>query len=152
MEIFAVSSIPDSYVRYAASVAADLLDNDNNGIVDDALVCAKLKEVGVLTPIFSTENQMEHFEEHYDLDLAILFKDEIDPENPGYFQKDATVEEIVHNINCNIIQYNTRAAYALACGVLYKLDNHGVKLYTVFICFNGFLPFGYFLLSSFHWV
>jgi len=110
MEIFAVSTMSDSYVRYAASVAADLLDNNNDGLVDDPLVCARLKETGVITPLFKNDNDpaLDTLFDHYDLDIAILFKSEIDPENPGYFGKDAAVEEIVHNINCKIITLSNR--------------------------------------------
>ncbi len=40
--VVAESSIPDAKVLHAAAVAAELLDNDEDGIVDDPLIATQL--------------------------------------------------------------------------------------------------------------
>ena len=50
--IYAKSSIPDENVLHAATVAAELLDNDEDGVVDDAVLMAELVSKGALIPIF----------------------------------------------------------------------------------------------------
>ena len=105
MEIYATSAINNARIQYAASVTADLLDNDNDGIVDDPALCHRLMETGVITPIFQNDDDpaMDDLFDVYDLDIAVLFRNEVKPtvQHPGYMG-DATVEEIVHNINCKI--------------------------------------------------
>ena len=34
-EVFGQNNIPDEMVKHAAAIAAEILDNDENGIVDD---------------------------------------------------------------------------------------------------------------------
>ena len=51
--IVAESSIPDTKVLHAAAVAAELLDNNEDGIVDDPLIESQLQNEQAFMPIFS---------------------------------------------------------------------------------------------------
>ena len=101
--IYAESSIPDEKVLHVASVAAELLDNDEDGLVDDPLLKTELASNNALIPIFAYDGSpaMDNFFDHYDGEgaAAVLWRNEIDPNNPGYWGADATVEEVVHVIN-----------------------------------------------------
>ena len=101
IEIYAVSSISDEKVLHAASIAAELLDNDEDGIVDDPIIELALSNTLTVMPIFNSENSnlINQFFDHYDgCAGAILFRGEIDPSQPGHWGDDATVEEILHTI------------------------------------------------------
>ena len=52
--IYAESSISDAKVLHAASVAAELLDNNEDGITDDILIEDRLQNQQALMPIFSS--------------------------------------------------------------------------------------------------
>ena len=101
--IYAESSISDLKVLHAAAVAAELLDNDEDGIVDDPLIEAQLYNKKAFTPIFSYEgsNAENLLFNNYQGDgvSAVLYNDEIDPTQTGYWGSDASVEEIIHTIN-----------------------------------------------------
>ena len=101
--IYAESSISDAKVLHAAAVAAELLDNDEDGIVDDPLIETQLSNENALMPIFSSEGSSAEniFFNNYNGNgvSAVLYKNEIDPNNPGHWGNDATVEEVIHTIN-----------------------------------------------------
>jgi len=102
-EVFAPSNISDEKVLHVAAVAAELLDNDENGEVDDPLIRQELIDMEALMPIFTSENSQaaNSFFNNYNGDgvSAILFNNEIDPSQPGHWGDDATVEEVIHTIN-----------------------------------------------------
>ena len=102
-EIYAESTIQDNKVLHAAAVAAELLDNNEDGVVDDLALFYRLQEEHAIMPIFSYEGSpcMDDFEDHYNGEgvSAVLFRNEIDPTQPGHWGDDASVEEIVHTIN-----------------------------------------------------
>ena len=102
-DVFAENSIPDSKVLHAAAVAAQLLDNNEDGIVDDDLLREELASRQALIPIFSSEWSLaaNNFFDYYNGDgaSAVLFNNEIDPTQTGHWGDDATVEEVVHVIN-----------------------------------------------------
>ena len=52
-DIYAEELIPDNKVLHVAAVAAELLDNNEDGIVDDQLLFTRLQEEGALIPIFT---------------------------------------------------------------------------------------------------
>ena len=52
-EVYAESSIPDYKVLYVAAVAAELLDNDEDGVVDDEALFFELQNRQALMPVFS---------------------------------------------------------------------------------------------------
>ena len=101
--IYAESTIADAKVLHAAAVAAELLDNNEDGIVDDPLIEAQLISENALMPLFLQDlnTAMDIFENHYNGDgvSAVLFNNEIDPTQTGHWGDDATVEEIMHTIN-----------------------------------------------------
>jgi len=102
-EVFAPSNISDAKVLHVAAIAAELLDNDEDGSVDDFLIEQELKDMEALMPIFTSENSQaaNNFFNNYNGDgvSAVLFNNEIDPLNPGHWGDDATVEEVIHTIN-----------------------------------------------------
>ena len=101
--IYAESTIADVKVLHAAAVAAELLDNNEDGIVDDPLIEAQLISENALMPLFLQDGNtaMDIFENHYNGDgvSAVLFNNEIDYTQTGHWGDDATVEEIMHTIN-----------------------------------------------------
>ena len=101
--IYAESTISDEKVLHVAAVAAELLDNNEDGIVDDPLIEAKLTIENALMPIFYYDGNpaMNIFENNYNGDgvSAVLYNNEINPTQTGYWGEDATVEEVLHTIN-----------------------------------------------------
>jgi len=101
--IYAEGTIADAKVLHAAAVAAELLDNNEDGIVDDPLIEAQLISQNALMPLFFQDlnTAMDIFENHYNGNgvSAVLFNNEIDPTQTGHWGDDATVEEIMHTIN-----------------------------------------------------
>ena len=101
--IYAESTISNAKVKHAAAVAAELLDNDEDGIVDDPLIEAQLINKNALMPLFLQDGNsaMDIFEYNYNGDgvSAVLYNNEIDPTQTGHWGDDATVEEIIHTIN-----------------------------------------------------
>ena len=101
--IYAESTISNAKVKHAAAVAAELLDNDEDGIVDDPLIEAQLINKNALMPLFFQDGNsaMDIFEYNYNGDgvSAVLYNNEIDPAQTGHWGDDATVEEIMHTIN-----------------------------------------------------
>ena len=102
-DIYAQSGISDEKVLHVAAVVAELLDNNEDGIVDDQALKDRLSNSGALMPVFTSDGNscMDDFEDNYNGDgvSAVLFRNEIDPYNPGHWGDDATVEEVVHTIN-----------------------------------------------------
>ena len=103
INIYAESNISDEKVLHVASVAAELLDNNEDGIIDDPLIESSLVELNTVMPIFQSENgnAIDTFFDNFDDGCtgAVLFKNEIDPNQPGHWGVDATVEEVLHTIN-----------------------------------------------------
>tara|TARA_B100001057_G_scaffold117755_1_gene116320 strand:- start:85 stop:1152 length:1068 start_codon:yes stop_codon:yes gene_type:complete len=102
-DIFAESGISDVKILHAAAVAAELLDNNEDGIVDDPQIKSKLIEHSAMMPLLMYEgsNAEDALVEHYEGDgiSAVLYNFEIDPNQPGHWGDDASVEEILHTIN-----------------------------------------------------
>ena len=102
-EIYAEASISDAKVLHAAAVTAELLDNNEDGIVDDPLIKAQLANSNALMPLFASEGSAGEnaFFNNYNGNgvSAVLYNNEIDPTQPGHWGDDATVEEILHTIN-----------------------------------------------------
>ena len=101
--IYAEASVPDEKVLHAAAIFAELLDNDEDGVVDDPALLAELQNNQALMPIFASDGSpaMNTFFNNYDGEGAgaVLWQQEIDPSQPGYWGADASVEEIMHTIN-----------------------------------------------------
>ena len=104
IHVYAESNITDEKVLHVAAVAAELLDNDEDGNVDDPLIEASLIELNTIMPVFQSENgnSIDTFFDNLEDDGclgAVLFRNEIDPSQPGHWGDDATVEEVLHTIN-----------------------------------------------------
>ena len=101
--IYAEENVPDEKVLHAAAIFAELLDNDEDGVVDDPALLSALQDRQALMPIFTSDGSpgMNTFFDNYDGDGvgAVLWQQEIDPFQPGYWGADASVEEIMHTIN-----------------------------------------------------
>jgi hypothetical protein len=101
--IYAETSVPDEKVLHAAAIFAELLDNDEDGVVDDPALLTELQDKQALMPIFASDGSlgMNTFFNNYDGEGvgAVLWQQEIDPAQPGYWGADASVEEIMHTIN-----------------------------------------------------
>jgi hypothetical protein len=105
--IYAEAGFSDGQVLHAAAILAELLDNDENGVIDDEAVLAELVDQRAIIPMFTYQgsSSMEHFEDHYyDGKLpfyvgAKLYEREVDPTQPGHWGSDASIEEIMHTIN-----------------------------------------------------
>jgi hypothetical protein len=102
-EIFGELGVTDAQVLHGAAITAELLDNDEDGIIDDAPLLAQLVSSGALMPIFASEGSaMENtFFNNYSGNgvSAVLYAGEVDPTQPGHWGDDASVEEILHTIN-----------------------------------------------------
>ena len=104
IHIYAESNISDEKVLHVATVTAELLDNGEDGNVDDPLIEASLIELNTIMPVFQSENgnSIDTFFDNLEDDGclgAVLFRNEIDPSQPGHWGDDATVEEVLHTIN-----------------------------------------------------
>mgnify|MGYP005639104663 FL=1 len=102
-EIYAEPGLSDAQVLHAAAIAAELLDNDEDGVIDDINIYNQLIANQALMPLFSAEGSSAEntFSNNYNGSgvSAVLYSAEVDPNNPGFWGMDATVEEIMHTIN-----------------------------------------------------
>jgi len=114
--VYAVSTVSDEKVLHVAAVAAELLDNDEDGIIDDPNIETALIDNFTVMPVFQSENSSaidDFFDNFDDCTGAVLFRNEIDPSQPGHWGDDATVEEVLHTINsCGHVEVYP-ALYAL---------------------------------------
>lgn len=102
IHIYGESQISDAKMLHAAAVAAELLDNNEDGVVDDPAVEASLINLNTMMPLFNSEwsSGQDNVFDYYDGCLgAVLYNNEIDPSQPGHWGDDASVEEILHTIN-----------------------------------------------------
>jgi len=101
--VYAEQSISDEKVLHAAAVAAELLDNNEDGVVDDQTLKLELSSNGALIPIFFQEGNTaeNNFFNFYNGNgaAAVLYNNEMDPSQTGHWGSDATVEEVMHVIN-----------------------------------------------------
>ena len=109
IHIYAEQSISDEKILHAAAIAAELLDNNEDGVVDDENVKTALMNTYTVMPLFSYKgsNAEEILFDNFD-DLidnnnfcagAVLYNNEIDSSSPGFWGNDASVEELLHTIN-----------------------------------------------------
>ena len=101
--VYAESSVPDEKVLHAAAIWAELIDNDEDGIVDDPALLAELVANEAMMPVFAADENpaMLAFFNNYNGNgvAAVLWQTEMNPSTPGYWGSDATVEEVMHTIN-----------------------------------------------------
>ena len=109
IHVYAEASISDQKVLHAAAIAAELLDNDEDGVIDDINVKNELMSVYTVMPLFAYEGSnaedilFDNFDDLMDNNNfcagAVLYNNEIDPSSPGFWGEDASVEEMLHTIN-----------------------------------------------------
>ena len=109
IDIYAESSISDEKVLHAAAITAELLDNNEDGIIDDSNVELILSNKKTIIPLLTFEgsdaedilfSNFDDLEENYNYCAsAVLYSNEISPQNPGFWSQDASIEEILHTIN-----------------------------------------------------
>ena len=100
--IYAESQISDAKILHAAAITAELLDNNEDGIIDDPAVENSLRDLQAMVPIFNSDwsSGQDNVFDYYNGCLgAVLYNNEMDPSQPGHWGDDATVEEILHTIN-----------------------------------------------------
>lgn len=101
--VYAEEGIRDAQLMHAAQIMAELLDNNEDGVIDDDALLAQLQQSSAFMPIFMEEGSKAENDlfEHYDGSGAgaALYAQEVDEENPGRWGYDASVEEIMHTIN-----------------------------------------------------
>ncbi|MGY8745783.1 MAG: hypothetical protein ACKVG2_04440 [Candidatus Poseidoniales archaeon] len=104
--VYAESGLSDAQVLHAAAVLAELLDNDEDGVIDDQILFSRLENMSAIVPMFNSEEPddspaLEDFMNNYNGNgvSAVLFADEVDPDQPMVWGSDATIEEIMHTIN-----------------------------------------------------
>lgn len=109
LHIYAESSISDEKVLHVAAIAAELLDNDEDGVIDDDDIKNELLSKYTIMPVFAYEGSsaedvlFDSFDKLMDDNNfcagAVLYNNEVDPSNPGFWGYDASVEEVLHTIN-----------------------------------------------------
>lgn len=103
LSIYAEDALTNQQVLHAAAVLAELLDNDEDGVVDDQDLYAQLLSSEAMIPMFNSESSAAAEDFFYNYQgtgvSAVLFANEVDPTQPGHWGADATVEEIMHTIN-----------------------------------------------------
>ncbi|HCZ08405.1 MAG TPA: hypothetical protein DHV07_04710 [Flavobacteriales bacterium] len=101
--VLAVPEISEMALRHVATIAAELLDQDEDGHVDDVRVKQALSECDAVMPVFERPGSRaeRRFFRRYQGEgvAAVLYADEIAPERTGQWGWDATVEEVLHTLH-----------------------------------------------------
>ncbi len=104
LKFYAEPGVSDAKLIHAASIGAELLDNDEDGLIDDVELGEQLSLVNSIMPLFleegspAEEAMMENFDETFCVH-AVLYSEEIAPEAPLDWFSEASLEEILHTIN-----------------------------------------------------
>jgi hypothetical protein len=104
IKFYAEPGVSDAQLLHAASIGAELLDNDENGVVDDVDLASQLISINAVMPLFAeegspAENAMMDNEDDAFCFSAVLYSQEISPWAPVDWFEDACLEEILHTIN-----------------------------------------------------
>jgi hypothetical protein len=104
IKFYAEPGVSDAQLLHAASIGAELLDNDENGVVDDTDLAEQLITINAVMPLFSDEGSsaenamMDNWDDSFCVS-AVLYSQEISPWAPVDWFEDACLEEILHTIN-----------------------------------------------------
>ena len=104
IKFYAEPGVSDAQLLHAASIGAELLDNDENGVVDDLDLAEQLISINAVMPLFSEEGSpaenamMDNWDDSFCVS-AVLYSQEIAPWAPVDWFEDASLEEILHTIN-----------------------------------------------------
>ena len=105
LDIYAEPGVSDAKLLHVATITAELLDNNEDGILDHTVLCDQLAGVDAFMPIFSNEGSpaedelFDNFDEAAHCASAVLYAGEVSPENPADWFEEAVVEEVLHTIN-----------------------------------------------------
>ena len=101
--IYGETGVSDEKIMHAAAVTAELLDNNEDGVIDDPVLLAELVSNEASVPVFASEGsaaENDLFSNYQGNGIgAVLYNGEVDPVNTGHWGDDASVEEILHTIN-----------------------------------------------------
>ena len=104
IKFYAEPGVSDAQLLHAASIGAELLDNDENGVVDDIDLAEQLISINAVMPLFSEDGSlaenamMDNWDDSFCVS-AVLYSQEISPWAPVDWFEDACLEEILHLIN-----------------------------------------------------
>jgi hypothetical protein len=105
LDVYTEPGVSDAKLLHVATITAELLDNDENGDLDHAELCNLLANANAFMPIFSSEGSpaenelFDNFDGSTFCASAVLYADEVSPENPADWFEEAVVEEVLHTIN-----------------------------------------------------
>lgn len=103
VHVVAERGIPDAQLLHVAAVVAELLDQDEDGVVDHLPLQVALAAGEAVMPVLQRERSKgeKALMRGYDGEgiAAVLYADEVDPSAPGFWGSDATVEEVLHTIH-----------------------------------------------------
>jgi hypothetical protein len=104
IRLYGESGISDEKILHGAAILAELLDNDEDGLVDDQALLAQLISIEAFMPFVMSESSvgMDALESNYTGNgwIDILIDDEIHPEGSSATNGfDATLEEMMHLIH-----------------------------------------------------
>ena len=115
VKTYGAPNVADDDLMHAAIVTAEWLDNDEDGLADDAAVVASLVDEGAFNVIFQSEQDFENSPflnaSASDGPWQPTWVSEMNPTGPPFF--DATVEEVLHLINVfgHAMTYTDRLAF-----------------------------------------
>ena len=103
IHIFATQNVTDEDVKHCAAVMAEYLDNDEDGVVDNATVLSEMVTNNASMVMFETDGSADQntFFNNYNgnWDLQDLYGDECHPSGSSAATGfDATLEEVLHLI------------------------------------------------------
>ncbi|MBF0278282.1 MAG: hypothetical protein HQM13_10840 [SAR324 cluster bacterium] len=97
--VFSTATVADSRILHAARVLAEYLDNDENGVADNATLIAKLLERKAYMVMFLDQSEQDSFAGELTGNSQNLFDHETHPEGSSEGDFDATLEEVLHLIS-----------------------------------------------------
>ena len=115
ISLLATSGVSDAKLLHAANVTAELLDNDENGTVDNTCVVAKLNDLSTYVTMYNTDSSEFNTDTMVDAEvtkMTSLGANETVDNYADNVSHDASIEEIFHLIT----QYGYSNVYPTVFG------------------------------------